>query len=61
MGTEAAASVRERLLTAGCAVSDTVFCLHHFSHNGKAIYDELVGPAAEMGFLVSYDGMEVEI
>ncbi len=61
MGTEAAASVRERLLNAGCADRDTVFCLHHFSHNGKAIYDELVGPAAEMGFLVSYDGMEVEI
>ncbi len=57
MGTEACCEVRARLLQMGIANEHTVFCLHHFSHNGKSTYDEIKGPAAEMGFEVSYDGM----
>jgi hypothetical protein len=45
----------------GIADENTVFCVNHFSHNGGAIYDELVPIAAKDGFLTSYDGMEVEI
>ncbi|NLL16724.1 MAG: hypothetical protein GX264_05995, partial [Clostridiales bacterium] len=52
--------VRNRLLELGCADESTIFCMHHFSHNGRLIYDELVPIAKEKGFIVSYDGLEVE-
>lgn len=51
---------KERMTEIGCADENTVFCLHHFSHNGSYTYDELVPVAAEMGFLVSYDSMATE-
>lgn len=60
MGTEACCEVKERMLGMGIMRENAKFCLHHFSHNGKSIYDDIVGPAAEMGFEVSYDGMEQE-
>ncbi len=61
MNLAACRCTKEELLKIGCADEKTVFCLHHFSHNGGYTYDELVPVAAEMGFLVSYDTMEVEI
>ena len=61
MGLPTVIEVRDRLVEMGCADGNTRFCLHHFSHNGDAIYDELVPIAAKEGFMVSYDGMEVEI
>ncbi|MDR1463905.1 MAG: hypothetical protein LBJ11_01210 [Oscillospiraceae bacterium] len=54
------AEVRDRLLAIGCADEHTIFCVHHFSHNGGMTHDELVPAAAAQGFLVSYDGMEIE-
>ena len=57
MGTEACREVRDRLFRLGIVNEYTVFCLHHFSHNGKSTYDDLKAPAAELGFEVSYDGM----
>ncbi len=53
-------NVKKKMLEIGCADSDTVFCVHHFSHNGGYTYDELVPVAAELGFIVSYDSMEYE-
>lgn len=53
--------IKERFLENGNANEKTVFCLNHFSHNGGYTYDELVPVAEEKGFIVSYDGMEVEI
>lgn len=61
MGIACCAEVRDRLVEMGAADDKTVFCFHHFSHNGAKIYDELVPIAKEMGFIVSYDGMEVNI
>lgn len=52
--------VKEKMLEIGCADEKTVFCMHHFSHNGGYTYDELVPVAKELGFLVSYDSMEFE-
>jgi len=52
--------VRERLLSINCADENTIFCAHHFSHNGGLTHEELVNEAAKYGFLVSYDGMEIE-
>ena len=57
---EVNAEVRERLLSIGCADESTIFCAHHFSHNGGLIHDDLVKEAAKIGFLVSHDGMEIE-
>jgi len=52
--------VRGRLRGIGCADESTVFCAHHFSHNGGLTHGALVEEAAKVGFLVSYDGMEIE-
>ncbi len=51
---------KEEMLKIGCADEKTVFCLHHFSHNGSYTYDELVPVAEQIGFLVSYDSMSIE-
>lgn len=60
MGIERCEETRERLLGIGAADEKTRFCLHHFSHNGILIHDELIKIADEKGFLVSYDGAEFE-
>ena len=53
-------SVKERMIRCGSADDNTVFVLNHFSHNGNISYDDLVPHAQKFGFLVSYDGMEIE-
>ncbi len=58
MGMDTCGEVKERLIEMGCADDKTVWCYHHFSHNGLVTYDEFVPIASEKGFLVSYDGME---
>ncbi len=60
MGTDACEKMRAKLIANGLADERTVFCLNHFSHNGGAIYDEISAAMEPGGFLVSYDGMEVE-
>ena len=60
MGLVANADVRQRLLDINCASDSTIFCSHHFSHNGGLTHDALVDEAAKIGFLVSYDGMEID-
>lgn len=51
---------KQRLIEIGCADENTVFICHHFSHNCGAVYDDFVPIAQKEGFLVSYDGMEIE-
>ncbi len=54
--------VREKMIACGAADEKTVFCCNHFSHNHPAcLYDVMKPVADEHGFLVSYDGMSVEI
>ncbi len=60
MGLASDTETKERMLAEGLATEKTVFCCHHFSHNGLATHDEFVPIAAEKGFLVSYDSMEYE-
>lgn len=60
MGLKACGDVKERLLKTN-ADDKTVFIVNHFSHNGGLCYDELVPVAGEMGFEVSFDGIEFEI
>ncbi len=60
MGLKTCGQVKERLEQIGAGDQNTRWIVNHFSHNGKATYDELVPLAQEKGFLVSYDGLEVE-
>ena len=54
--------VRRRMLEMGVADENTVFVCNHFSHNGtNVVYDDFVPLAAKEGFLVSYDGMIINI
>ena len=54
--------IKERLIELGCADEKTIFVCNHFSHNGKDVsYDEFKKIAEEKGFLVSYDGMTIEL
>ena len=62
MGLEENKKVKERMLEAGYADDHTVFICNHFSHNGiHAVYDDFVPIAGKEGFLVSYDGMILDI
>ena len=54
------AEVVERMRGMGLIDENTVICIHHFSHNGGLIHDELAEKVAPQGWLVSYDGMVVE-
>ena len=60
MGLKGNEEVKERLIKIGCADENTIFVINHFSHNGKLIHDELVPVAQEKGFIVAYDGLEIE-
>lgn len=52
--------VVEKLRSFSAVDNDTVICINHFSHNGNPLHDHLLGRASEYGYLVSYDGFEVE-
>lgn len=53
-------SCRDRMLQENLIDENTVVVLNHFSHNGlSSNYDEFVPLAAEKGFEVSFDGMEL--
>lgn len=55
-------ALRSELIACGAADEKTVFVLNHFSHNGEScVYDDFVKIAEKEGFLVSYDGMTLEI
>lgn len=54
-------TVRDRLLAIGAATKDTIFVLNHFSHNGgTTVYDDFRPIGEKNGFVVSYDGMELQ-
>ena len=61
MGIPDCADLRKRLISIGSADAKTVFVLNHFSHNGGLNHDELCEIAEKDGFIVSWDGMEIEI
>lgn len=53
--------VIDRMFNEGIITSNTIKVIHHFSHNGKATYDDLVEVTKYLGIVVSYDGLEIEI
>lgn len=53
--------VRDRLIELGAADDKTIFAVNHFSHNGYNVnYDDMTAAVKDEGFIVSYDGLEVE-
>lgn len=44
----------------GMVDANTIKVVNHFSHNGKATYEELAKEAESHGMIVSYDGLEIE-
>lgn len=62
MGLAENVQVKTRMLEEGYADETTRFVCNHFSHNGiSVVYDDFVSVAGKEGFLVSYDGMMMEI
>ena len=61
MGIENNRQVKERLFQMGCANKQTKFVITHFSHNANLTHEELQQEADKYGFLVAYDGFELEI
>ncbi len=60
MGLDVCREVYDRLCEMGLCDGHTVAYVNHFSHNGQLTHEELVAEAAKLGFLASYDGLEVE-
>ena len=52
--------VYDRLTEIGVCDNNTIAYVNHFSHNGKLTHEELVIEAEKYGFLVTYDGLEVD-
>ena len=52
--------VVKRMKAEGLADEKTVVVLNHFSHNGGQTYDEMLSEAQKHGFIISYDGLELE-
>lgn len=61
MGIEENVRAWKRFIELECADETTTVVVNHFSHNGKATHEELEEMVKPYGFLVSYDGMTVEI
>ncbi|MCL2479287.1 MAG: MBL fold metallo-hydrolase [Treponema sp.] len=60
MGLPDCIDVRKKFVSMNAAGEKTIFVLNHFSHNGGLNYDELCKAAESEGFVIAYDGMEVE-
>ncbi|SHF16288.1 phosphoribosyl 1,2-cyclic phosphate phosphodiesterase [Caldanaerobius fijiensis DSM 17918] len=61
MGFPTVLKVKQRLLDEKIARENTIFIVNHFSHNGGLMHDEMVEAFSPYGFVVTYDGMEIEI
>lgn len=51
----------DRLRIERCIDKDTKIIANHISHNGLANYDKAFEVGKELGFVVSYDGMEINV
>ncbi len=61
MGIQENVAAYARFREIGCVHENTRVVVNHFSHNGGALHEELEELVKPYGFLVSYDGLEVEI
>lgn len=62
MNLERCIAMRKKLCEIGVACKNTKFILNHFSHNGgNVLYEEFCKIAEKENFIVSYDGLTVEV
>ena len=61
LGLPNCAEIRDRLQRDGVITDKTLNIINHFSHNCGVLHDDLVTEAEKCGFLVSYDGMEINL
>ena len=61
MGFEDVIKERQRLMDLGLCHDSTIWVANHFSHNGLWLHDKMVEEADKVGFLVSYDGMTINL
>lgn len=61
MGIPADRRVVAALREAGALKADATVVIHHFTHNGGLLHEELEDAVKEDGFLVAYDGMTLHI
>ena len=61
MGIPANRRVVKELREAGALKADATIVIHHFTHNCGLLHEELEREVEQDGFLVSYDGMIVEL
>ncbi len=52
--------MRDVLTKNGNMTKNTICVVNHFSHNGTPLHEEMLPSAQEEGFIVSYDGLEIE-
>ncbi|MDR3709416.1 MAG: MBL fold metallo-hydrolase [Capsulimonadaceae bacterium] len=60
MGIDGVIETAKRLGEVGAVTKETRLVATHYSHNGKASYEELVSRLAPEGILAAYDGLEIE-
>lgn len=60
MGYETCLETVQRMKAEGMADDTTKFVITHFSHNGKATYDNMKEIADKDGIITAYDGLEIE-
>jgi len=53
--------VKERLWEMGCIDEKSICVLTHFSHNHGGLQEELERETSDMGVIIAYDGLEIEI
>ena len=53
--------VFEKMKELGLIDDNTKKVINHFSHNGQATYDETYEYVKDLGIIVSYGGLEIEI
>jgi hypothetical protein len=61
MGFENITRTKNLLKEMGAVDQKTIQIVHHFSHNGNPLHENLERLATPLDMLVSYDGMIVEI
>ena len=61
MGLEDVVKEKQRLIDLGICDDNTKCIVNHFSHNGLWLHEKMVEEADKVGFLVSYDGMVLNI
>jgi phosphoribosyl 1,2-cyclic phosphate phosphodiesterase len=59
MGLVDAVKEKQRLIELGIADHNTIWIVNHFSHNGLWLHEKMVEEAEKVGFIVTYDGMEL--